>query len=206
MPDIDTIKQRLSPFEGVVEKRGGNTREAAVAVVLRPARLYSDTATEVLLIKRADKPSDPWSGQMAFPGGHLDPVDANLRAAAERETLEEVGLSLDGADYLGSLDETSAMARGRNIDLIIGPHVFVIDDDPVLAPNYEVAETVWAPLTPMLLGELHHWQTMDFTGTDTIYNGYLVQDQYFVWGLTYRMMKSFFAAIEPDWQPPPERD
>ncbi|NNL85157.1 MAG: NUDIX domain-containing protein, partial [Myxococcales bacterium] len=50
--------------------------------------------TEVLFIERARHPDDPWSGHMALPGGRLDPVDASLRAAAERETREEVGVEL----------------------------------------------------------------------------------------------------------------
>ena len=142
---------------------------------------------------------------MAFPGGHLDPTDPDLRAAAARETWEEVGLSLDGAEYLGPLDEQGAMARGKHLDMLVAPHVFIMEGDPPLTLNYEVADTVWAPLTPMLLGELHHWRTMEITGSDTVFNGYLVDDAYFVWGLTYRMMKSFFSVIEPAWTPPNER-
>ena len=55
--------------------------------------------TEVLFIQRAERPGDPWSGQMAFPGGHREDSDISLQAAM-RETHEEIGLGLDNADYL----------------------------------------------------------------------------------------------------------
>ena len=45
-------------------------------------------------IRRAEHPLDPWSGHMALPGGRWDPTDPHPRAAAERETLEEVGIAV----------------------------------------------------------------------------------------------------------------
>ncbi|HCP50712.1 MAG TPA: CoA pyrophosphatase, partial [Gammaproteobacteria bacterium] len=80
------------------------TRQAAVAVVLHE----SDDGSEILFIKRAQHDADPWSGHMAFPGGHRDPVDVSLQAAAVRETREEIGLDLDGATFLGSLSQQRA--------------------------------------------------------------------------------------------------
>jgi 8-oxo-dGTP pyrophosphatase MutT (NUDIX family) len=61
-------------------------RCAAIALVL----LEVDTGLEALLIERAERSGDPWSGHMALPGGHLEERDVDLGAAAERETLEEV--------------------------------------------------------------------------------------------------------------------
>ena len=57
---------------------------AAVAVVLRDG---AGGGVEVLLIERAHKAGDPWSGHMAFPGGRQDPTDLSARHTAERETL-----------------------------------------------------------------------------------------------------------------------
>src|SRR4051812_31480098 len=65
-------------------------RRAAVAVVLRER----GGETEVLLIRRAERDGDPWSGHVAFPGGRADPGDASLEATAIREAREEVGLDL----------------------------------------------------------------------------------------------------------------
>ena len=142
---------------------------------------------------------------MAFPGGHLDPVDANLRAAAMRETLEEIGLDLSSACYLGAIDQQRAMPRGRTLDMIIAPHVFELSGDPSFTINYEVDEVVWTPLTPLARGERHDTETKPMAGQPTVFNGYRLERGHFVWGLTYRMLKSFFMALDPHWQGPPEQ-
>src|SRR5262245_25531983 len=82
-------------------------RQAAVAIVLHEAA----TGPEMLFIERAQRRGDPWSGHMAFPGGRVDSTDAHARAAAERETREEVGLDLAGAEALGRLDDLNAGIR-----------------------------------------------------------------------------------------------
>lgn len=169
-----------------------------MAIILR-----EDHAGEahILFIKRAEKRGDPWSGHMAFPGGHREPADDSLRAAAERETLEEIGLDLARADYLGPLDHQQAMPRGRPLNMLIAPHVFALDHDPALAPNFEVEEVVWAPLARLAGNLCHDTETRPMAGTPTIFNGYRLDKGYFVWGLTYRMLKSFFATIDPEWRP-----
>ncbi|HEU4700285.1 MAG TPA: NUDIX domain-containing protein, partial [Gemmatimonadales bacterium] len=64
-------------------------RWAAVALVVTPA------PDSMLLIRRAERAGDPWSGHMALPGGRHSRGDADLAATAMRETAEEVGVRLD---------------------------------------------------------------------------------------------------------------
>ncbi len=176
------------------------TRQAAVAIIMR----QSQGELEMLFIKRADKDGDPWSGHMAFPGGHKDPVDDSLEDAARRETLEEIDLDLSDAQYLGALDHQHAQPRGRRLDMLIAPHVFLIDGDPIFNPNYEVAEVVWTSLGAMARNEIHDTETKPMAGTPTIFNGYRLERGHFVWGLTYRILKTFFTTLDPDWIPPKE--
>ena len=176
------------------------TRQAAVAIIMRE----TVGGPQILFIKRAEKEGDPWSGQMAFPGGHRDPEDDSLRDAAMRETDEETGLSLIGSTYLGALDHQEAQPRGRTLDMIIAPHVFQIDGDPGFTPNHEVDEVVWGPMDAMARNQLHHTETYALSGTPTIFNGYRLERGHFVWGLTYRILKTFFTTIDPNWQPPAE--
>jgi 8-oxo-dGTP pyrophosphatase MutT (NUDIX family) len=197
---LNFIRSRLADYEPHLFIPDGQIRQAAVAVIVRAGA----TGTEMLFIKRAEKQGDPWSGHMAFPGGHREPSDRDLRAAAERETLEEIGLDLTTAEYLGALDHQHAMPRGRLLNMLIAPHVFALAGDPAFAPNFEVQEVVWAPLNPLASNRDHTTETRPMAGTPTVFNGYRLERGHFVWGLTYRMLKTFFSAIDPNWQPPPE--
>ncbi len=200
MFDLSTIRRRLQQYQGEIYPPNANTRQAAVAVILREA----DDGLEILFIKRSETPGDPWSGHMAFPGGHEDPEDEDLKQAAVRETLEEIGLDLSAHDYLGALDHQRAMARGRELDMLIAPHVFEVRGDPSFTLNYEVDEVVWAPMARMLSNELHATETKPMAGKPTIFNGYRLTGGHFVWGLTYRMLKQFFLTLDPNWDPPVE--
>ncbi len=198
---MNFIRDRLEAHEPELFEPRANTRQAAVAVILRDA----EVRTEILFIKRAEREGDPWSGHMAFPGGHLEEADADLRAAAVRETLEEIGLDLSPAEYLGPLDQQRAMPRGRPLNMLIAPHVFAMTGDPAFTVNHEVDEVVWTDFAHLISGERHDWETLPMAGQPTIFNGYRLERGHFVWGLTYRMLKSFFETLDPDWAPPPER-
>ena len=108
---IDRIEQSIN---GHIPERlsvGEDTRQAAVAVILRD----SGEHTEVLFILRATKQGDPWSGHMAFPGGHWEDQDKSLRETAARETMEEIGLDLSHAAFLGELDAVQSQSQQAEI-------------------------------------------------------------------------------------------
>jgi 8-oxo-dGTP pyrophosphatase MutT (NUDIX family) len=169
---------------------------AAVALVLRDGQ----EGIELLFIRRAEHPQDPWSGQMAFPGGRAEPADADLRATAVRETREEIGLDLDrDAEFLGELDEVRAMARMRPMQLSITPFVFRLRaPDAPLSPSEEVTSAYWIPLAELLAEArrstyeyVHQGSTLQFPC--------LRFDDFVIWGLTFRMFTSFRALVlEPD--------
>lgn len=198
--NLQQIRQVLAEHQHQPVTPKASTRQAAVAIILRE----TPQGEEMLFIKRAEKRGDPWSGHMAFPGGHRDDTDPSLEYAARRETLEEIDLDLEGAAYLGALDHQHAQPRGRVLDMLIAPHAFEIQGDPAFAPNYEVDEVVWAPLRPLVQNQWHDTETKPMAGTPTVFNGYRLPEGHFVWGLTYRILKTFFSTIDPDWQPPNE--
>lgn len=193
---LQEIRARLADRPHETVDAGRVPRRAAVAAVLHEA----DRGAEVLLIKRAEHPDDPWSGHMAFPGGRYEPEnDPTLLDTAVRETLEEVGLDLArGAELIGRLDEVEAVARGgRPIGLVIAPYVFELRDAarPPLRPDpTEVAEAIWAPLGPLVSGaaattfpfrhegEVHRFPAWDVEGR-------------IVWGLTYRMLETLLSRV-----------
>ena len=200
------IQERLQAHDQAIYQPGPATRQAAVAIILRESHTGATSDDpEILFIKRADKNGDPWSGHMAFPGGHRESSDLDLRAAAARETHEEIGLDLRGiAQYLGPVDQQRASPRGRELDMLIEPHVFQLTAEAECTLNYEVADVVWAPLSLLMGNSLHGTIEWPMAGTPTIFNGYRLSERHFVWGLTYRMLKSFFQIMHPTWQPPAE--
>ncbi len=166
-------------------------KRAAVATVLRSGA----TEPEVLLIRRAEHPDDPWSGHMAFPGGRKDPTDEDLLSTALRETREELGLALEPSDQLlGQLDDVEAIARAKRTGMVISQFVFAVEGSPPLTPNYEVAEAIWAPLGPMIRRE-------NVTTKRYVYQGDIMELPAYdvggrvVWGLTYHMLQRLFTLL-----------
>jgi 8-oxo-dGTP pyrophosphatase MutT (NUDIX family) len=190
--DIETIREKLAGRTARRQELLEIKKRAAVAVILRPV----DDDTEVLLIRRAVRERDPWSGHMAFPGGHQEPADADMRATAVRETFEEVGLDLLQHEYLGALDEFPATARGAFVGMIISPHVFALRDPrPVLRPNVEVAELVWGRVGQMMRGEVDAIKELRYDGEQRRLPAFRVQDQ-LVWGMTHNMLRSLFQLLD----------
>ncbi len=199
MPDLDHIRARLERFQPDRIDVAGH-RQAAVALVLRER----DRQVEVLFIERATRAGDPWSGHMAFPGGRVEPVDLDTRAAAERETLEEVGVSLGGAEYLGPLGDLQGNPRLRQHRLVVTAHIYhASDPGPFVLEQREVADALWFPVRQILDTDRHvayrssHAADAEFPGIEV--GGPRSQ---IVWGLTYRFIDIFMDAIE---QPLPDR-
>src|SRR5689334_10230467 len=110
--DVDLVRAAFRDRAHRPATLRGDERFAAVAAVLRDR----GGEAEVLLIRRAQKETDPWSGHMAFPGGRQDPSDRDLLHTAVRETEEEVGLELRPEEHLiGRLDDLAAVARGHRV-------------------------------------------------------------------------------------------
>ena len=200
LPDIE---RRMTAYSPQLAEARVDTRQAAVALILRERLRSGGTVTDVLFIRRAEKQGDPWSGHMAFPGGHKDASDASLIAAAIRETREEIGIDLrhSGA-HIGTLDHQRAQPRGRPLNMLIAPFVFRVGGELTFRPNHEVAEVVWTPLAPIARGDNHTEEERIISGAPVRFSGYRINGGHFVWGLTYRMLQSFFVAVDPSWRPP----
>jgi 8-oxo-dGTP pyrophosphatase MutT (NUDIX family) len=189
-PDLARIRAALAARDPARVRDAVSSR-AAVALILRrgPAGL------DVLFIRRAEDPRDPWSGQMAFPGGRSEPGDPDLRTTAIRETAEEIGLDLDReAEYLGALDEVRAMARLRPMDLAITPFVFYAPGDSEMTPSHEVTSIHWLPLETLQSPEAQSSFEYRHEGGVLTFPSLRVQDVV-IWGLTYRMLGSFTALL-----------
>jgi 8-oxo-dGTP pyrophosphatase MutT (NUDIX family) len=202
---LQEISARLEQHDPLEHDVGPSTRQAAVAIILRRHAPPRTDATDMLFIRRAEKIGDPWSGHMAFPGGHKEADDGSLLDAAVRETYEEIGLDLGAtARHIGTLDHQRAAPRGRTLDMLIAPFVFELTEAATFRPNYEVAEVVWTPFAPIFTATNYTTEDRIVAGEPILFGGYRVNGGHFVWGLTYRMVHSFCKVLDPAWVAPPE--
>jgi 8-oxo-dGTP pyrophosphatase MutT (NUDIX family) len=165
---------------------------AAVALILREGA----AGIKILFIRRAEHPNDPWSGQMAFPGGRAEPGE-DLEATAVRETAEEIGVDLGSAGQrIGVLDEVRAMARLRPVSLTILPFVFRLHADVAPVLGHEVRSLHWIPIDDLLAAERR--SVMDYVEQGaTLQFPCLRVEDIVIWGLTYRMFVGFQERIPP---------
>ncbi|MFI5232428.1 MAG: NUDIX hydrolase [Gemmatimonadales bacterium] len=175
----------------VIAGRDGEWYEAAVALILREAR---GGDLEILFIERAARATDPWSGQIAFPGGRREAADASLEDTAVRETLEEVGLDLrrDGA-IVGALDEL----RPRTIVLppvIVRPYVATARAEARVASVGEVAGFFWAPLDAILDPAAAGEREIVARGTPSMRPAIVFEGRV-IWGMTERILRRFEEVI-----------
>jgi 8-oxo-dGTP pyrophosphatase MutT (NUDIX family) len=177
------------PAQGVED--GAVLQRAAVAMVLRDGA----DGIELLFIRRAEHPNDPWSGQIAFPGGRRESGDADLRATAVRETREELALDLDaGGRFLGPLDELRAMARLRPMNLAIAPFAFRLESPVELRLSDEVTSAHWVALAALLRPEAHSVLHYEQHGSALEFPCLRV-DGLVIWGLTYRMFANLAERL-----------
>lgn len=188
---LNAIEPRLATHvasdpDGPVDSR------AAVAAVLR----FTRGAPDVLLMQRARREGDRWSGQVSFPGGRAEPQDRDLQATAVRETLEELGLDLSThARLLGRMDGVRAMARGGPLSMTVTPYVFVLERDPVLSLSNEAEATFWFPLERAAAGELDALYRYG-TGPNAIDLPCWRYEERMVWGMTHGMLRGLIDLVQ----------
>lgn len=172
---IPALAERDEPF-----------KEAAVALVLRAAA----DDLELLLIRRAQREGDPWSGQIGLPGGRYERGDATLEETAVRETNEELGLDVRRHGIvLGALDEL----RPRTPVLppiIVRPYVCVVREVPTLVPSDEVAEYRWVRVGDLFHADARVNATVRVRDFSMRVDAYQMGD-FTVWGMTERILSTF---------------
>jgi 8-oxo-dGTP pyrophosphatase MutT (NUDIX family) len=172
---IERLRRRLRGIEAL-------DAWAAVAILLREE--VDDY--ETLLVKRAIVQGDPWSGDMAFPGGKKAPQDRTLRDTVVREVSEETGIDLDALTYIGALPVIfSSMKPDRDVL----PIVYLYEGRPEIRLNSELTAYRWVHLkdlrTNRTTAKVKGWEGEVFKLGDDI-----------VWGLTYRMLDNLLALMD----------
>ena len=175
----DLLFARITKNLSGVEPRRTGLRFAAVAMLMR-----NEQSPSVLFIKRAEHAGDPWSGQVAFPGGKMRPEDRTIKDTAMRETLEEVGIDLaNTAEFLGY--GTLATTHTGTMDVV--PTVFLMRSETEVKTNEEVASHRWVELERLVAAESRSTYRFEREGTAVELPAFKI-GEYTVWGLTYRIL------------------
>ncbi len=180
MADVLTrLWQRLQavPPTALADPRA---REAAVALILAP------DPDRLLLIRRAERQGDPWSGHLALPGGRRDPEDDDLLATAIRETREEVGIVLTREDCRATLDDLGPVSPVLP-PMIVRPFVFGLAGTRDTGPSDEVAASAWVPLATLAAPGVYRSRAIPVGQVVREVAGYDLPEG-FLWGMTERMI------------------
>jgi 8-oxo-dGTP pyrophosphatase MutT (NUDIX family) len=182
---IDRLRRALSAETPVRRERlANNSRGAAVLVPIFERR----GELHVVYIRRADHVSSH-RGQVAFPGGRVDPSDPSLLHTALREAREEVGIDPRSVDVLGAFPEMSTLTSG----IIVAPFAGVIPESTAMSPcPDEVAEIFAVPLDaladPAYRGE-YRWNSNGSKYPAILYGGQTI------WGLTLRITENLLDIL-----------
>lgn len=187
------LESRLANFvkdEAGFEPRAGR---ASVAIMVREGL----EATEMLMIRRATREGDPWSGHMGFPGGRRDPSDPCNFSCALRETAEEIGVDLAAwGTHLGELSDVNTGWRADRPEMLVTPFVFHVSQLPALSPNHEVDDVVWVPLHFLMDRRNREPLEWEWKGQKMETDSYLYET-YRIWGLSLMMIDEMMSLLTP---------
>ena len=180
MDAAKTVEKLSSVLETAYERQEAN---AAVALLLQ----ITSQDLNVLFVKRAESPTDSWSGQMAMPGGKRDSKDRDLKETVVREVLEEININLlDGRRFLGVLPPQRTKRRP---ELKILPFVILLEQEPSIKVNEEEVEhAFWMSLKELVQNE--GIVTLSFRKRPAYTVG-----KYIIWGLTYNILHNFIYVL-----------
>ena len=176
--DIGSLKERLKPGASALGSRNEERPGAAVAIIIDPKR----QGASILLIKRTERQDDPWSGQIAFPGGHKSGDDRTSLETAIREASEEVGIHLIDHDVLGVLP----LVYSRTRRVLVAPLVFELKGDVIVHLNEEVAESFWVQISELSKIKVTKSEVNVEEGKLTV-DSYVYGERV-IWGLTFRII------------------
>ncbi len=184
-PNLLHLRYKLASIN---RSRDGDQVEAVVAILLwdEPGR-----GLQTLLVQRAEREGDAWSGQIGLPGGRVKQGTETPRTALHREVEEEVGIKLEEVGVeLGSLSVGHPM---RRMEMRVQPWVYGLRSKPMISIGSEIASSFWANLA-----ELSSKKKMsEITIRDKPWSveSFVVEGK-IVWGFTYRVLTELLPILE----------
>ena len=191
------MKQEIEKIFCHYKKKKITEEKFKSSAVLIPL-FYNKDSLHVLFTKRSDEVNFH-KGQVCFPGGGPEPVDAGLLQTALREAEEEIGLKAKGVEILGELDDSLTLTSGY----VISPFVaFIPYPYPFKLDNKEVEEIFSVPLSALMgpddRKELNFREDYHPTG-DKSGPGYAYEyEGHVIWGATARILKQFVELLRSE--------
>lgn len=197
MTDFELLRRRLAARSGLpgLQIEPARVPQAAVVLIVRATQ----ETLEALIIKRAEREGDPWSGHLALPGGRAELVDADLLATAARETYEEIGVDLldgNGARdcFLGQLP-LLAPRNPRLPRIEITPFVALAPSQSSPRLSREVDDLFWVSLNKLKREGHTSEYRMQFGEIVKTWPAYASSGGP-IWGITERILTSFIELLD----------
>jgi 8-oxo-dGTP pyrophosphatase MutT (NUDIX family) len=162
---------------------------AAVCMILRAAD--SKNSLEILLLKRKSFEGDPWSGQIAFPGGRSKSGETLLETV-KREVMEETGINLEDLEPLGPL----AQVFPGNFSIRVTPFVAIAPTEvEVKVDHIEIDDYFWTPTSYFLDRNNSSVYSFSKDGRKIDALAFVYLGKYVVWGMTLKIIEDFLSSL-----------
>jgi len=188
-PDLSSNLLHVKDELASIHRSGdGDHVEAVVAILLwdEPRK-----GLQTLLVQRAEREGDPWSGQIGLPGGRVKQAVESPRAALHREVDEEVGVKLEEVGVeLGSLSVGQPM---RRIEMRVQPWVYGLRVKPLVSIGPEIASSFWVNLTE--LPSMIKMSEVTIRNEPRSVESFVVEGK-IVWGFTYRVLTELIPILK----------
>jgi 8-oxo-dGTP pyrophosphatase MutT (NUDIX family) len=176
------LDQLLTTLTGHVPRQSDDPARPRAAVAL----VLASGPDRLLLIRRAERMGDPWSGHLALPGGRYHADDADLLATAIRETNEETGVHLERDWCRAQLDDLAPRTPTLP-PIVVRPFVFVAPEAEAPGVSSEVVYSTWLPLAHLAAHGVYAARPVVVRGEERLVEGYLLPEG-FLWGMTERIL------------------
>ena len=153
--------------------------------------LFNRPDPHILAIQKSDTEGYPWRNQVALPGGHMESSDAGPVAAAFRELEEELNISQDQVDFIGSLGHFRTLTKPRDIEAFIG---LWNGKGSLRFDATEIARILEIPLKTLVgihQAERYHGRQPDIDKLEYPFEDVVI------WGATAKILHHFIELIYP---------